>query len=421
MELWRRLASRRAIGVVGGLIVLAFAVIAIRLLDGGALALRGPDTRARGSAIPVTAAKAVRQDVPDIINTIGTVQSIDQVAVQSQVSGPITKIEFQPGQEVKKDQELFLIDPRPFVAALDQAKAQLAHDQAVLSEAQIDLVRYQTLAKENSIAKQQAQDQAFVVDQDKGTVALDQANVDTAQINLGYCHIKSPIDGRAGILLVELGNLVGPQQSGQATSGTARSGTGTPSPAASQTSTGGGFQTSSGGLVSITQIKPIYVTFPVAQTVFDLVRQNQAAGALDVFAYSQAGKMLGRGKLTVIGNQVDAGTGTVAMQGTFANADEALWPGEFVRVELVESMRRNVVTVPAQAIMEGPSGSYVYSVGNDQMVHRADVQVTSRDNGIAVIAKGVSEGERVVTDGQYRLADGAKVAVQQTTEKGAGL
>ena len=109
------------------------------------------------------------------------------------------------------------------------------------------------------------------------------------------------------------------------------------------------------------------------------------------------------------------------MQGTFANADEALWPGEFVRVELVVSMRRNVVTVPAQAIMEGPSGSYVYSVGNDQMVHRADVQVTSRDNGIAVIAKGVSEGERVVTDGQYHLADGAKVAVQQTTEKGAGL
>jgi multidrug efflux system membrane fusion protein len=322
---------------------------------------------------------------------------------------------------VKKDQELFLIDPRPFVAALDQAKAQLAHDQAVLSEAQVDLVRYQTLAKENSIAKQQAQDQAFVVDQDKGTVALDQANVDTAQINLGYCHIKSPIDGRAGILLVELGNLVGPQQSGQAASSTARSGTGTPSPAASQTSTGGGFQASSGGLVSITQIKPIYVTFPVAQTIFDVVRQNQAAGALDVLAYSQAGKMLGRGKLTVIGNQVDAGTGTVAMQGTFANADEALWPGEFVRVELVVSMRRNVVTVPAQAIMEGPSGSYVYSVGNDQMVHRADVQVTSRDNGIAVIAKGVSEGERVVTDGQYRLADGAKVAVQQTTEKGAGL
>jgi multidrug efflux system membrane fusion protein len=159
----------------------------------------------------------------------------------------------------------------------------------------------------------------------------------------------------------------------------------------------------------------------VAQTIFDVVRQNQAAGALDVLAYSQAGKMLGRGKLTVIGNQVDAGTGTVAMQGTFANADEALWPGEFVRVELVVSMRRNVVTVPAQAIMEGPSGSYVYSIGNDQMVHRAGVQVTSRDNGIAVIAKGVSEGERVVTDGQYRLADGAKVAVQQTTEKGAGL
>jgi membrane fusion protein, multidrug efflux system len=423
MAFLQRIRQRRSIGVVGGLVSIAIIAIAARWLSGHAAstmtASRNPP------AVPVTAAIAVRQDVPEIIDTIGTVQSIDAVSVQAQVFGPIVKIEFEPGEDVHKGQELFVIDPRPFQAALDQAKAQLARDQAVLAQAQTDLTRYQTLLKQNSIAAQTAQDEAFVVEQDKAAVALDQANVDTAEINLGYSHIKSPIDGRAGILQIELGNIVGPSANGAAA--TTRSGSGaqatlpsigtlsTPATAAA-TATPLGQSSSSGVLVTISQIKPIYVNFPVAQTLFDEVRKNQAAHALEVDAYSQQGKLIAKGKVTVIDNQVNAATGTISIQATFANADEALWPGEFVRVELVVSMRQNAVTIPAEAVMQGPSGAYVYVVGADDKVHRIDVEVAARRHGIDVIEKGIAEGQKVVTDGQYRLSNGAKADVTKTTQ-----
>jgi membrane fusion protein, multidrug efflux system len=421
MAFWRRLGRRRSIGIVGGFLIIAIVAIGVRWLS-EQTAASTPTSSSVPRTVPVTAAVALRQDVPDIINTIGTVQSIDIVSIQAQIYGPIVKIEFAPGQEVKKGQELFLIDPRPFQAALDVAKAQLTRDQAALAQAQLDLTRYQTLVQEKSIAAQQAQDQAFVVEQNKAAVALDQANVDTAQINLDYCHIKSPIDGRAGILQIELGNIVGPSSSSVSTqSGTVGAPATTPGTASAPTTTApaaaaAGQSPSSGVLVSISQMKPIYVNFPVAQTLFDAVKKNQATSPLEVEAYSQSGKRIGEGKLTVVDNQVNASTGTVSMQATFANTDEALWPGEFVHVELIVSMLRNVVTVPAQAVMTGASGSYVYVVGADDTVHRVAVEVTSRRHGIDVIEKGVSEGQRVVTDGQYRLSNGAKVNVTKTTE-----
>jgi membrane fusion protein, multidrug efflux system len=397
-------ASRRRILIIGGgIAVIAVIVFGVRELSG-----RTPSGATTPAAVPVTAALARRENVPNLINTIGTVQSIDAISVQSQVSGPIVKIEFTPGQEVKKGQEIFLIDPRPYQAALDQAQAQLAHDQAVLAEAELDLTRYQTLAEQNSIAKQQAQDQVYVVEQDKGTVQVDQANVFTAQINLQYCHITSPIDGRAGVLLVELGNLVGPGTTAQTTGATTT--TITPTTA---TATAAGQTASGSGLVSIAQMKPIYVSFPVPQTMFDQVKENQAAAPLEVDAFSQSGKLIEKGTLTVIDNQVNVTTGTVMLQATFANADEVLWPGEFVRVQLIVSMRHNAVTVPAQSVMEGPDGSYVYVIAPDATVHRVTVQVAARQNDIAVIASGLSGGEKVVTDGQYRLANGVKVDVQQ--------
>jgi membrane fusion protein, multidrug efflux system len=282
----------------------------------------------------------------------------------------------------------------------------------------MDLKRYQKLARENSIALQQAQDQTYVVQQDEGTVELDQANVETAQINLGYAHITSPIAGRAGVLLVDLGNLVGPQTSTQSTaiqspSGTATTATGVAG-TTGQTAEAG--QTATGGLVSITQMKPIYVSFPIPETMLERVLQNQAAGALEVEAYSQSGELLEKGKLTVADNQVNTSTGTVMMQGTFANTNEVLWPGAFVSVRLIVSMHHHAVTVPEQAVMTGPSGSYVYVIGADQTVHQATVQVAARQDKIAVIEKGISAGEEVVTDGQYRLANGVKVDVQQTAD-----
>ena len=388
------LSSRRRIVILGGLVILGLVSLGIRQLSG-----RSPPAQSgtAETATPVTAGTAVRRDFPDSVNALGTVRSIDSVAIQPRVTGAITKVEFSPGQDVKKGQELFLIDPRPYQAALDQAKAQLAHDEAVLQEAEVDLTRYQTLEKEKSIAGQQAQDQAYVVQQDKGTVALDHANVETAQLNLDYCHIAAPIAGRAGALLVDLGNLVGPQ-TGQSSGASGSSGS-------SQKS-------SSNTLALIAQLQPIYVDFSVAQALLQEILRNQAAGALEADAYSQTGKLLEKGQVTLIDNQVNAATGTVMLQATFTNAGNVLWPGEFVRIKLIVAIMHNVVTVPAAAVMAGANGSYVYVIGPDSKVNRATVEVAARHGGVAVISKGLSGGEKIVTDGQYRLANGIRVAIQ---------
>lgn len=220
------------------------------------------------------------------------------------------QILFKPGQEVKKSQPLFVIDPRPYQATLDQAQAQLAHDRAVLAEARTDLVRYQHLAQTKAVPEQQAQDQEYVVEQDQGTVKVDEANVEAAKLNLEYCHIASPIEGRVGMLLVDLGNYV---QSSGTTS-----------------------------LANIAQIKPIYVNFPVPQTMFSEVQQNQAKSPLNVIAHSQSGKTLGSGKLTILDNQVNTTTRTVTMQATFPNDNEALWPGA------KSLFRRETLSVPVE-------------------------------------------------------------------------
>jgi membrane fusion protein, multidrug efflux system len=402
------LPVRRLVFWIGGAVVIALVVVAVRHFSNDQTAGAKDATAAANAAVPVTATTATRQDVPSLIGTVGTVQSIDSVAIQPRVTGTIEKIGLTPGQDVKQGQELFLIDPRPYQAALDQAKAQLAHDQGVLTEAQMDLTRYQTLAKQNSIAQQQAQDQAYVVQQDKGTVDLDQANVDTAQLNLDFCHVSAPISGRAGTLLVDLGNLVGPPSGQAATSATT-------------TSSGSSGQATTGAtMVTIMQTQPIYVSFSVPQIRLSEIQRNQAAAPLEVDAFSQDGKLLDKGKLTVIDNQVNTAAGTVLMQATFANASEALWPGEFVRVQLAVSMLNNVVTVPMQAVMAGPDGSYVYVIAPDEKVKRVAVQVAARQNGIAAISQGLSGGEKVVTDGQYRLDDGTKVAVRATTSAPGG-
>lgn len=398
MAFWQRLRSRRRFIVLGAIAVAAIAAVGLRYFGARASAPSGH--AAAPPAIPVTAAPARRADVPDIIATIGTAQSIDVVSIAPRVSGIITKVEFAAGQDVKQGQELFLIDPRPYQAALNQAKAQLTHDEALLAEAQLDLQRYQTLAGQKSIALQQAQDQAFVVDQDKGTVNLDQANVETAQLNLEFCHITAPISGRAGALLVDLGNLVGPP-SGSGSSGSGATGT-----------TPAGASTSGASLVTIAQIQPIYVSFTVPQVRLSEVRTNQAATPLEVDAYSQDGKLLDKGKLSLIDNAVNTATGTVMMQATFNNADAALWPGQFVRVRMTVAVRKNVVTVPAPAVMAGPSSSYVYVIGANDAVKRVNVDVTATQGSIAVIGNGLSGDETVVTGGQYRLDNGSKVAVR---------
>jgi multidrug efflux system membrane fusion protein len=330
--------------------------------------------------VPVEAGEVSLKDVPITINALGAVTPIETVAVQSRVNGQIMKAFFHQGQPVKEGDPLFLIDPRPYQAALDQAQAQLAHDQAVLKEAQTDLTRYQTLVAENSIAAQKAADQAFAVQQDEGTVKLDEANVETAQLNLTYAHIDSPATGVAGVMQVDPGNYV------QAGAGT--------------------------GLVNITQIQPIFVSFPIPQSNLEEVRDAQAKGALDVQALSQGGKKLDDGKLTFINNQVAAATGTVTLYATFPNEKETLWPGEFVTVDLVVGVRKNALTAAVGSVMSGPKGDYVYTISTDNVAHSVPVLVVARQNGLAVFTKGVASGDRVVVNGQYNLADGVKVAIE---------
>jgi multidrug efflux system membrane fusion protein len=338
-----------------------------------------PKTAPAEAATPVVAATVTQRDMPILINALGTVQSIQTVNVQSRVNGQIMQAFFKQGELVKEGDPLFLVDTRPYQAALDQVQAQLEHDQALLAEHSTDLARYQKLQQENSIAPQQAADQAFVVQQDQGTVKLDQANVETAKLNLDYAHINSPVTGIAGALQVDPGNYVA-------------AGAGTT-------------------LVKITQIAPIYVTFPIPQAGLAEVREAQPKAPLDVRALSQEGKVLGDGKLTFIDNQVVAATGTVALYATFPNDNEALWPGAFVTVHLMVGVRKDAVTAPVGSVMSGPQGDYVYTIATGNVVHRVPVLVVARQDGLAAFTKGVSPGDQLVVDGQYNLEDGVKVAI----------
>ena len=366
-------------------------------------------------AVPVTAAAVKRADVPAFVPALGTVLSQDIVDVTPRVNGQIVGIYFKQGDEVKAGQPLFLVDPRPFQAALAQAQGQLAHDQALLAEARMDLTRYQRLTAQNSIATQTEQDQVFVVGQDEGTVKLDQANLATAELNLGYCHIDAPIAGMTGALQVDLGNYVQAASSAQTSAGTPSSSSTPSSTAGTTTSTG------VTPLVTITQMRPIYVSFSVPEAELDTIRENQAKGALTVEAYSQAGKPLADGKLTLVNNQVATATGTIMLEATFANRQERLWPGEFVAVRLVEYIRRNALTVPAAAVMTGPNGPYIYVIGSGNKASRVDVEVAATQQNIAVIGKGLRAGEQVVTNGQYRLDNGVLVSIQKPKQAAAGI
>jgi membrane fusion protein, multidrug efflux system len=388
-----------------------------------------PPPAAPPPPVPVNAAKVKIENVPAIVLGLGTVQSVDTVDVTSRVDGQIMAIYFKQGDEVKKGQKLFLIDPRPYQAALTQAQGQLAHDQAALAEAKVDLSRYQTLVAENSIAKQTEQDQAYVVAQDQGAVTTDQANVALAALNLSYCQIDAPIAGRTGELLVDLGNYVTasgstPSSSAGASASAGASSIGaasttsaspsTTTPLSNGTSSSPAGAASSAGaspLVTITQMQPIFVSFSVPETQLDTIRENQAKGPLSVEAYSQTGKLLTTGKLTLINNAVDTTTGTITLEGTFPNQRELLWPGDFVSARLIEFIRQNALTVPVSAVMTGPNGSYVYVIGAGNKVSRVNVEVTATDGNVAVIGKGLQAGEQVVTNGQYRLDNGVAVSI----------
>jgi membrane fusion protein, multidrug efflux system len=338
-------------------------------------------------AVPVTAGVAEARDMPVFVRGIGSAQAFNTVTVKSRVDGQIVKVDFTEGQEVKAGDLLFEIDPRPFQAALAQATAAKQKDEAQLASANADLNRTTQLLGNGFQTRQTFDQQKAAVGQLQAAIKQDEAQIDAAQINLDYASIRSPFDGRTGARLVDVGNIV------HATDNT--------------------------GLVTITQLMPIFVSFTVPQQQIDEIRRRQSEAPLETRAYTQDDqKELSVGKLTLIDNQVDAATGTLHLKAQFDNADAALWPGEFVNVRLVLSTDKNAVTVPARAVQQGPDGSYLFAIKPDDTVEMRKVEVSQTDQGIAVIKKGVSAGERIVVDGQFRLEQGTKVVTETAAKSG---
>jgi membrane fusion protein, multidrug efflux system len=342
-----------------------------------------PRTRPAAPQI-VRVTQATLGDMPVILNELGTVTPTATVTVMpnQSVSGYLTEVPFQEGQDVEKGQILAQIDPRPYQAALDQAIGTLQRDQGLLHEAQMDLTRFQKLVTLDSIARQQAEDQAYVVVQNEGTVKLDQAAVDTAKLNLSYSRITAPVAGRVGLRLVDPGNYI----------------------------TG----SSSTGIAVVTTIKPTTVEFTVAQNDLQrVVERFRAPGVkLPVTAYSSdGGKPLATGTLYAVNNQMTTSTGTVTLRASFANDDEALFPNEFVNVQLLVDTLHQAVLVPTAAVLSGAPGNYVYLVNKDDTASVHKVTLGPSDGKNTVIASGLAAGDTVVIDGTDRLSDGAKIKV----------
>ena len=331
-----------------------------------------------GQAIPVTAGTVAVEDVPVFLHGIGTVQAYNTVAIKSRVDGQIVKINFKEGEEVKIGDPLFQIDPRPYQAALETAQAAKEKDEAQLAGAQLDLDRYQKLLGPGWQTKQSYDQQKATVEQFQAAIKGDAAQIANAKLNLGYADIRSPIDGRLGAKLVDVGNLVHANDN-------------TP-------------------LVMIAELKPIFVSFTLPQETLDDIQENNKKAPLIVRASSGDGKKeLAQGKLTLIDNMIDQATGTIHLKARFDNDDERLWPGEFVNLRLILSTHKGVATVPQQTVQVGPNGYYAYVIKPDNTVERRAVEVASMQDGLAVISKGLTPGEKVVVDGQYRLTEGARV------------
>jgi multidrug efflux system membrane fusion protein len=312
------------------------------------------------------------------------------VTIRTQIAGNLVEVGFTEGQIVKKGDFLAQIDPRPYQAILAQSKGQLAKDQALLSQAQTNLTRYEALNKQDSIARQQVDDQAALVAQDRAAIATDQAQVQTAQLNLDYTRIVSPIAGRAGLRLVDPGNYLQP----------------------SDTS----------GIVVVTQIDPISVVFSTPEDNLPRIAARLNSGAkLDVTVFDRANvNKLATGTLTTYDSQVDVTTGTIKMRATFGKSNSVLFPNQFVNVRLLVDTLSGVALAPNAAVQVGPSGNFVYLLNADSTVSKRDVVTGPADGRRTTVTSGLAAGDRVVIDGVDRLRDGAKVALAEAVPGGQG-
>jgi membrane fusion protein, multidrug efflux system len=334
-------------------------------------------------AVPVAAAAAKRGDVGVYLTGLGTATALNTVTVRTRVDGELVEVAFQEGQLVRQGERLAQIDPRPFEVQLAQAQGQQAKDEATLRDAKLDLQRYQVLVQQDSVPQQQLDLQVATVDQLEAALKTDQAQIDSAKLNLVYSRITAPISGRVGLRLVDPGNIV------HATDAT--------------------------GLLVITQVQPIAVVFTVpADQLPQVVQQRRAGRPLVVEAYDRDLKnKLATGSLHALDNQIDTSTGTVRLKAVFPNEDEALFPNQFVNARLLVDTLRRAVLVPAAAIQRSPQSTFVYVVKPDGTVDKRDVEVQLTEGDQTAIRRGVAPGDVVVVDGLDRLKPGAKVAVHE--------
>ncbi len=340
-----------------------------------------PARAAAPPSVPVVAATAEQHDVPIYYDALGTVMAFNTVAIRAQVTGQIVSVDFRQGQDVKQGDVLAKIDPDPFQAALDQAVAKKGEDQAQLIDAQKDLVRFKTLVLRNAETQQNVDAQQAKVDQFKATIDADQAAIEAARTQLGFTTIAAPIDGVVGFRQIDIGNIIHP--------------------------------TDANPLTVLTQIKPCYAVFTLPQTDLGPVREAMLRGPVEVLAFDQDNaQQLAKGQLLLIDNQIDQSTSTIRLKAQFPNADERLWPGEFVHVHTLITIRKNAVTAPTVAVQRGPDGYYVWVIRPDDTVEQRPVQVQIVSESTAVIREGLSAGERIVTDGQSRLDVDSHVAIR---------
>ncbi|HEU5040206.1 MAG TPA: efflux RND transporter periplasmic adaptor subunit [Gemmatimonadales bacterium] len=351
------------------------------------LAACGEDAVPPTPPVPVTVAAAERRAVPFELAATGTVEPLQTVAVQPQVSGPIVRIAFREGQEVTRGQVLFQIDPRPFQAALTRAEALVARDRAQEANARQEAGRYSELAQKEYVTAQQFEQARTTAAAAAATLAASEADVQEARLNFQYATIRAPIAGRTGSLRVREGNLV-------------RTADAQP-------------------LVTINQIRPILVRFAVPAAHLPLIQRYRGEG-LVVRAEPVAGGTASEGSLSFVDNAVDTTTGTILLKGTFPNPDGALWPGEFVNVRLQLYVDRDALTVPARAVVSGQQGSFVFVIQADSTAATKPVKVERTTGDLALVTGELRPGDRVVTDGQLRLRQGSKVQVKAAADSAAG-
>jgi len=352
----------------------------------------GKAKQAAQRVVPVKIGDVIQQSIPVQINAIGNVEAYNTVSVKALVGGEIIGVHFKEGQDVRQGDVLFQIDPRPYEAALKQTEAQLARDAAQAKNADEQARRYEILVQKDYVSKDQYDQLRSTADALAAAVQADTANVENGRLQLAYCTIKSPIDGRVGSILINKGNVI---------------------------------KANDLTMVTINKIAPIYVTFSLPEQNLANIKKYMAEGSLKVDAVIPGDeKRPARGKLTFINNAVDTATGTIQLKGTFENKDKRLWPGQFINVVLTLTTQRNAVVMPAAALQTGQQGQYVFVVKPDFTVESRPVTVAWSYGELAVVAQGVTPGEKVVTDGQLNLIAGVHVELKgeqpQTTPVKSG-